>query len=337
MEHEHGQSTPDYDLFVVEFDNVEGSTILPQLRDQRGQRHDLDPDALPLAPRAVRRATPVTFAAAVAHAGAARVRHAIAAAEHRRRRESPSAKRLETAARLADLLTHVENASATGAIKLEIGAASPRTRVPASAPIEDHNVLLRIESGNTTMKVTASPETPSEPTVVHGGRIWDISVPEFYHTAARLASNEARRRPPAIELAALIQLVDRLDATRFTARFASGDGDEARTLTAPALMEQLLLRCWPVVTAGDRESAWTLPVASQFQGHREAASASLDREHNRVRVTAAGVERLNEDGEILDRLVNHLTAATKIRAHPRWSTQTTQSLAEARPNRRESR
>ena len=58
-----------------------------------------------------------------------------------------------------------------GATDVAIGAASPRTSVPETARSEDRDVLLRIESGKTTVEVTAAPEAPSEPTVVHGGRV----------------------------------------------------------------------------------------------------------------------------------------------------------------------
>ena len=322
-----------YDLFVVEFEEHAGATLVPV---EAGEAADgrIDPRWLPLAPRRIRRARAISLDRATERAGATRVRQAIATAEQRRRRPRPDDLRLATAAQIVRLLGSLgENGDAS----IAIGASSPRTVVPESAPGEDHHVLLRIESGRTTIKATAGPESPSEPMVIHGGRLWDVSVPGFYYNALRLAREGSRRRPPALALETLVQLSTQLDAMQLAARFENGGDGREEQITLAGLAEQLLLRCWPVVTAGDPRHAWTIPVASAFADRHEAATATLDRRTNRVRVNDGGTERHSAEAAALELVVNHLTAAAKLRAHPRWTDVRTRYVTSARRNRRTSR
>ena len=215
----------------------------------------------------MRRARAVSFGKATAHAGAARVRQAIATAEQRRRRTAHDDKRLATAARIVRLLSRIGEAADAAGVEIAVGASSPRGQIPESAPAEDHHILLRIAAGRTTIKVTAAPEAPSEPTVVHGGRLWDVTVPGFYETARELAAEQSGRRPPALSVETLVQLSTQLDATRFAARFGNtGNTQDEEQITLVGLAEQLLLRCWPVTTPGNRNQTWCIPVASGVPG-----------------------------------------------------------------------
>lgn len=322
-----------YDLFVVEFEEHTGTTLVPvEAGEAAGGR--IDPRWLPLAPRRIRRARAVSLDRATERAGATRVRQAIATAEQRRRRPRPDERRLATAARIVEIL---DSLGKTADASIAIGASSPRTAIPESAPGEDHHVLLRIESGKTTVKVTAAPESPSEPTVIHGGRLWDVSIPGFYHNALRLAGEASGRRPPALALETLVQLSTQLDAMRFAARFDNGGDGREEQITLEGLADQLLLRCWPVVTAADPRDAWTIPVASAFGKRHDAATATLERNTNRVRVTDGGIERRSAEAAALDLVVSHLTAAAKLRAHPRWADARTRYVTTARRNRRTAR
>lgn len=299
---ETGAGRIGYELFVVEFEEHAGTTLVPVLAGEAtGER--IDPQWLPLAPRRVKHTRAVSLQRATARAGAARVRQAIATAEQRRRRPTPDDRRLATAARLVDLLAEVAGDEETDA-RVAIGAASPRGQVPATAPSEDRHVLLRIEKGGMTVKVTAAPEAPSEPTVIHGGRLWDVSIPGFYHNALRVAAEEGRRRPPAMALETLVQLSTQLDALRLAARFANAESNEEERITLEGLAEQLLLRCWPMITADDPRDAWTIPVASEFPNRPQAATATLERRGNHVRVNDAGV----------------VDAASRDRRSTTWST-----------------
>ena len=328
---------PGYDLFVVEFEGCSGTTLVP-VGSGEGSEDRIDARWLPLAPRTVRRARAVSLGKATAHAGAARVRQAIATAEQRRRRTAPDDKRLATAARLVRLLSRIGGGADAADVEIAVGASSPRGQIPKSAPAEDHHILLRIAAGPTTIKVTAAPEAPSEPTVVHGGRLWDIAVPGFYETARELAAERSGRRPPALSVDTVVQLSTQLDATQFAARFGNaGSLQNEEQITLVGLAEQLLLRCWPVTTAGDRRQTWSIPVASAYPGRREAATAAFERHGSRVVINDAGIERYSAEGPALDGLVNHLTAAAKLRAHPRWTSSTSRYLIDARRNRRLSR
>ena len=328
---------PGYDLFVVEFEGCSGTTLVP-VGSGEGSEDRIGARWLPLAPRTVRRARAVSFGKATAHAGAARVRQAIATAEQRRRRTAPDDKRLATAARIVRLLSRIGEAADAAGVEIAVGASSPRGQIPGSAPAEDHHILLRIAAGRTTIKVTAAPEAPSEPTVVHGGRLWDVTVPGFYETARELAAEQSGRRPPALSVETLVQLSTQLDATRFAARFGNtGNTQDEEQITLVGLAEQLLLRCWPVTTPGNRNQTWCIPVASGYPGRRQAATAALERHGSRVVVNDAGIERYSAEGPALDGLVNHLTAAAKLRAHPRWTSSTSRYLIDARRNRRLSR
>lgn len=70
----------EYDLFVVEFEDLAGSTLLPV---EAGHAADgrIDPRWLPLAPRRIRCARAVSVDRATERAGASRVRQAVATAE----------------------------------------------------------------------------------------------------------------------------------------------------------------------------------------------------------------------------------------------------------------
>ena len=150
-------------------------------------------------------------------------------------------------------------------LEIEIDACSPRCGVPKELAGKGHAARVRIRQRDGGSWLTADRTMRERRALLHhddtAAETWSSEHVELLTTVCLEA---AGRRPPAADVALLLETAERLDATHFALTTRS-KGQEARTRrrSREDLLTLLLQQAWPT-NALRSGIAWALPVEGEY-------------------------------------------------------------------------